>query len=478
MASLALAGCEQQERDGRPVSDDAALSESLRALPGVEEVEEGDGAEGGTAFTAVLAPDAGEAELRTTGKRSHALMSDYRYPSGEPSVTVEYGRFSAEILSTHRPPGSVCADGCGPNRLDLTDFLDLSLLPPVASGSLTQRGASVELHAETDPRLWLEKALATDARLLLHVSTEREDGDGDVDGTAEAGGEQNTAERGSEDEWFALDLGADQTRQAVAALFDAVDASGAEVVEATSVQNLQYPSGTLRVTGPADIAGVDEALRAQFPEAALSGFEVLTEEGLEVRLDQTGSPIDDVLDAHRLLTDAGTAVTRIGGGGSYLELVAAEPDTLRRTAALLSGDAWPLPADTAVRIRREEGNVRQASFSAGEWDERAPLLSDLWEAGFTQVEYRDDYGDLSTALVIGPERDYRTPQARDALVRTLRAADWEGAARITLDADAEPSFTTTVDGRAQDPVNLAEDAGPELSGWGRAFVDAWDASAP
>src|SRR5699024_11906152 len=138
-------------------------------------------------------------------------------------------------------------------------------------------------------------------------------------------------------------------------------------------------------------------------------------------------------DAHGLLEDAGAEVTRVGGRASYVELVAPDSDALSAVVERVSGATWPLPADTAVRIRQSDDSEYQASFEAGEWEDRAPLLRDLWDAGFVDVEYRDDYGDLSTALVIGPESVLTTAAGRDYLVMKLRGAGWVGSTRISLD---------------------------------------------
>ncbi|HLR44250.1 MAG TPA: hypothetical protein VK065_03575, partial [Brevibacterium sp.] len=421
-----LAGCDATNEDDRPASDYATLAEELRALPSVTCVEHAttSNASGGaeatptaedgsasesagpeqatgsgqatgasateqcpstaepsddarTTYTVVLDPGTGEAELRTAAKRSDALVNDHRYPSGAPDVTAEYGTFTAEIPHTGRAAGyEACADACG-GRLDFTDFLDLERLPDVRAGALTDRGADVVLADGTDPHAWVEEALATDAHLHLTVHTAQE----------------------RDSEWLTLSLGADGTAESVTALLEIAESTGAEIVTASEVQNIEHASATLRVGGTADIPRVHDALVAEYPRNALDGFEIVTEAGFEVLLSSTGPQIDVVMDAHSLLEDAGAEVTRLGGRASYVELVAPDSEALSAVVERVSGASWPLPADTAVRIRQSHDSEYQASFEAGNWDERAPLLRDLWDAGFVEVEYRDDYGDLSTALV-------------------------------------------------------------------------------
>lgn len=487
-----LTGCEPDDRDDRPASDYATLVNELRSLPGVDSVEgtpeaqdtpgvdTDAGRSSGTSssssgpssptstapslsspdtdrtFTVVLDPDSGEAELRTVGKRAHTLVNDLRYPSGAPEVTVEYGAFIAEIPQTR--PGSeyvVCADACGQDRLDLTDFLDLRALPDAESGSLTAGGTEVVLAEDQDPHGWVAEALETDVRTRLIVRTAHE----------------------PESRWLVLSLGTDGTADAVASLFDLADLTGAEVVEASVEQSIQYPSATLRVADPADIPAVHDAVATEFPGRAMSGFEIITEDGFEVFVLDTSSPIEDIMEARRLLTDARSAVTRIGGGGSYIELTVPDSEVLRSVVDTVSDAAWPLPQDTSVRVSHAEGSDYKASFSADEWVEREPLLTDLWDAGLIDLAYRDGDEDVDTTLEIGPESEFGTPAGRDALVHTLRGVSCEGTARITLDSGDIPTFTTTADGRAQDPHNTASGAEGDVHGWGQEFVDAWNESA-
>ncbi|SMY10789.1 hypothetical protein [Brevibacterium jeotgali] len=480
--SLALlAGCEPDDRDDRPASDYATLVDELRSLPGVDSVESTPGApdtpvadaDAGpsspsppghspsspatdSTFTVVLDPDSGEAELRTVGKRSHTLVNDHRYPSGAPEVTVGYGPFTAEIAQS-RPDSEyvACADACGQDRIELTDFLDLRALPDVESGSLTAGGAEVVLAEDQDVRGWVADALETDVRTRLIVRTAQE----------------------PESRWLVLSLGADGTADAVASLFDLADLTGAEVVEASVEQSIQYPSATLRVAGPSDVPAVHDAVVAEVPDRELSGFEIVTDDGLEVLVDDDGPPIEHSMEARRLLTDARSAVTRIGGGGSYVELTVPDSEVLRSVVDTISDAAWPLPQDTSVRVSHEDSSDYKAPFSADEWDEREPLLTDLWDAGLVDVAYRYGHEDVDTTLEIGPESEFSTPAGRDALVQTLRGVDWKGTARITLASGDMPSFTTTADGRAQNPHNTASGAEADVHGWGQEFVDAWNESA-
>lgn len=452
-----LAGCEPDDRDDRPASDYATLVDELRALPGVDGVEGTPGTQGTErTFTVVLDPDSGEAELRTVGKRSHTLVNDHRYPSGTPEVTVQYGLFTAEIQPT-RPSGEyvVCADACGQDRIELTGFLDLRALPDVESGSLTAGGTEVVLAGAQDRRAWVADALETDVRTRLIVRTAQE----------------------PESRWLVLSLGADGTADAVESLFDLADSTGAEVVEASVEQNIQYPSATLRVAEPADVPAVHDAVVAEAPDRGLSGFEVVTEDGFEVVMHHTGSSIEDIMEAHRQLTNAGSAVTRIGGGGGYVELTVPDSEVLRSVIAVVSDASWPLPQDTSVRVSHDDGADYRASFSVDEWDEREQLLTHLWDAGLVDVSYRDGHQDVDTTLEIGPESGFATPAGRSALVRILRTAEWEGTARIILDSGDRPSFTTTADGRAQDPHTTAPGAEGGMPGWGQEFIDAWNATA-
>lgn len=455
LALILLTGCEPDNSDDRPASDYATLVDELRSLPGVDRVADTAGNTDMT-YTVLLDPDSGEAELRTVGKRSHALVNDLRYPSGAPEVTVEYGPFTAEIPQT-RPGGEyvVCADACGLDRIDLTDFLDFRALPDVESGSLTARGTEVVLAEDQDLHGWAAEALETDVRTRLIVRMAQE----------------------AESRRLVLSLGADGTADTMTSLFALADVTGAEVVEATVEQSIQYPSATLRVADPADIPAVHDAVATEFPGRAMSGFEIVTEDGFEVFVRDTGSLIEDIMEAHHLLTDAGSAVTRIGGGGSYIELTVPDSEVLRSVVDTVSDAAWPLPQDTSVRVSHADGSDYKASFNADEWDEREPLLTDLWDAGLIDVAYRDGHEDVDTTLEIGPESEFGTPAGRDALVHTLRGVGWEGTARITLDSGDMPSFTTTADGRAQDPHNTASGAEGDVHGWGQEFVDAWNESA-
>src|SRR5699024_4471249 len=275
-----LAGCDATNEDDRPASDYATLAEELRALPGVACVEHATteqcpstaepSDEARTTYTVALDPGTGEAELRTAAKRSDALVNDHRYPSGAPDVTVEYGTFTAEIPHTGRAAGyEACADACG-GRLDFTDFLDLERLPDVRAGALTDRGADVVLADGTDPHAWVEEALATDAHLRLTVHT----------------AQQRDSER------LTLRLGADGTAESVTARLEIAESTGAEIVTASEVQNIEHASATLRVGGTADIPRVHDALVAEYPRNALDGFEIVTEAGFEVLLSSTGPQID------------------------------------------------------------------------------------------------------------------------------------------------------------------------------------------
>ena len=404
----------------------------------------------------VLDPDSGEAELRTVGKRAHTLVNDLRYPSGAPEVAVEYGAFIAEIPQTR--PGSeyvVCADACGQtSSTSPTSSTSVhSPMPnPAPSLQAARRSCSRE---EQDPHGWVAEALETDVRTRLIVRTAHE----------------------PESRWLVLSLGTDGTADAVASLFDLADLTGAEVVEASVEQSIQYPSATLRVADPADIPAVHDAVATEFPGRAMSGFEIITEDGFEVFVLDTSSPIEDIMEARRLLTDARSAVTRIGGGGSYIELTVPDSEVLRSVVDTVSDAAWPLPQDTSVRVSHAEGSDYKASFSADEWVEREPLLTDLWDAGLIDLAYRDGDEDVDTTLEIGPESEFGTPAGRDALVHTLRGVSCEGTARITLDSGDIPTFTTTADGRAQDPHNTASGAEGDVHGWGQEFVDAWNESA-
>ncbi len=476
LSLFVLTACEAEDHDKRPASDYEALVDGLRALPGVESVAPAatepatatattaTGSATGRAYTVVLDPESGEAELRTVGKRSHTLVNDHAYPSGAPEVTVEYGQFTAEIPQT-RPEdeGAVCADACGPDRIDLTDFLDLRALPETASGSLTPGGTTVVLAQDQDRRAWVEEALATDVRTRLIVHTAED----------------------PKTRWLIMSLGADGTAERVRSVFDLADANGADVVEVAVEQQDEYQaehqSVILRVDEPADIPAVHDAVVAGSHRDADGSFDVVTDDGFEMPVGIDVSSIEEGVEAHRLLTDAGATVHRVSGGEggrfSRVSLTAPDSEVLRSVVDLVSDAAWPLPQDASVRVQHEDSLDHRASFDAHQWEERAPLLTDLWDAGLTDVSYRNGYEGADTILEIGPDADFATPAGRDALITTLRDVGWEGTAQITLASGDMPSFTTTADGRAQDPHNTAPGAEDAVYGWGQDFIDAWDDSA-
>lgn len=485
---LALSGCSVPEQDTRPRSDRATLLEKLQELPGVVDVEDpqdthdpadvddpGDGAEpnaeeapeGDEPIVAVFDADPDEADLRTAGSRLHRLVTGHRYPGGTPAVIVRSGDFTASpaALTGRRDPTATYPTDREAARLDLTELLDLRALPAVASGTVTESRAHVVLLDDTDPRAWMDEALETSAHLGLDVFASDDPDASPV---------------------YSVEMGTTASAEAVTSLHAVLDSVGARVVEFRVAPGIQHPYGGLAVEDPEDLIALQEELGTAFGSGALQGFSATTGTGTTVNLTVQRSSLEDQVDAVALLTDAGVAVTRVAGGGAAVHATADDGDALRTAADALADDSWPLASDTEVHLEHADSPAYASAFDASEWVDHVAVPAALWDAGFTSVRCTlgpgaaaagQDTTDLIFEIGRQTAPDYTTAPGRDALIRTLRDVGWDGTANIVLDTGDLPSFTSTANGPAYDVSDASGVADAPRPGWGKEFIEGWDATA-
>lgn len=485
---LAAAGC--GVRDTRPESTYAEFEQQAAALAGVRSVT----ATAASTYMIDLDPQAGEADLAQTADDLFFLVNDHRYPTGAPEATVESGVFSGEIgvVRQGAPPGVP-----QPGPLGLAHLPFLHALPDVEAGTLSERGASVQLTEHTDMRTWATDAAASPRELRLSARrpmTADELRLLPADDRTAAGSTEDTAspdpnpaadpnapapEPAPEQPVVSLvldlsrpDLPADLTR-----LHETADAASALLIEADLSSTLPEPDAALAVPADADIPAAYAAFAAEYGQDQLDDVRVRSAEGLSVT--GGGGNIDAHFAARDLLAEAGAAVTSMDLRRGALTAEVPDGTTLRALAAATGGPAWPLPSDTRISVRNTAHPDDSPYFDADEWPSHADLLAALWENGFDAIRMSGGTQRSDFDLRIQPSdtQDLTSPDSRAALIDVLRTTGWGGKAQISLSTGGHLVFWSTEDGPAEDAYMSLHGADRKPSGWAADFLAEWDASA-
>jgi hypothetical protein len=483
LSLLALTACaEQQETDPRPVSSADRFFDALESLEAVETIDRPEDAaqpdDEDQPDTAADAPtadptdtdrsivhlgdDADSVALRVAERDIRNLYGNYQYPDGPPSITIVSGGFTVDAPQYDHDSRVIATAPSGPTALNLTQLPHLAALPDVESGVLEDTQATARLRPGTDLRDWVLENADAPGSVRLGV-------------TVDASAAPTTTQ-------FSFTLGSYTASEAVRTLFETADAGGATVLAGTVGDRSQQRTeqGDLHVPALDDVPALHDALVASYGAGGPEGFAVRTDDDVAVSLDGGAARLDDVLDAHAQLEDAGAHVRTIEMDTGGIGVSVDDADSLRRAASVVSQADWPLDPEERVEISHRDHRYYGAEFDAVEWGARGEIIASLWDEGFTAV--RTGRGGRGSAFGLtiedsaGP--DVAQPAGRDALVRALRTTDWSGAATISVvRGEDSVTFTSTATGRAQNPYNGRRGTDVDPPHWGQEVVSAWDATA-
>ncbi|MYM20597.1 hypothetical protein GSY69_11655 [Brevibacterium sp. 5221] len=138
---------------------------------------------------------------------------------------------------------------------------------------------------------------------------------------------------------------------------------------------------------------------------------------------------------------------------------------------------------TVLMAARTTGAGAVTSALGADRAHTAPLLADLWDAGWADARLAGTASSPDFTLDVGSSPASQTAPdpvrdpGRARFIRILRGSGWTGTATIRVAQLSALSFDSTATGRAQGARQAAAASGVGLDDGARSFVDAWNASA-